>query len=382
MAKFLLFTLLFCINLFVLTPASATNHRDISENSSQPVVVCDAPAPDSLRVTSKGGSFISLAWKPAWEGANHVVYVSEKNDLGGWTALKTFPNVPGNSLTVDNLEGGKQYRFRIATKCPSGEPSELTAFVDDQTTIVELTLIGRNPKDPEDVDCMGILYQSFEWVGFKVIGEGESNIFEVQVNENSSSPAAYIRRVITANPIVAADQSGTFPSNFQQIIPNVIAPFRMVRLFTNNNPQKEVIGEINISLHKDPPKLDICVDASQFPWKNNYQFKTLTANETIFIPTGGGVKIQGFAKEPTVHRVQAQNPFNDRLSLFFPPDFVDIGMISIKLINTNGQIVLEQKSEFSSSELTFLVDVLPNGTYFLIVETDKELQVLKVFKSE
>ena len=382
MAKFLLSTLLFCINLFILTPASATNYRDIPENSSHPAEVCDAPAPDSLRVTSKGGSFISLAWKPAWEGANHVVYVSEKNDLGGWTAQKTFPNVPGNSLTVDSLKGGKQYRFRIATKCPSGEPSELTAFVDDQTTIVELTLIGRNPKDPKEVSCTGIYYQSHKWIGFRVSGEGESNVFEVQVNENSSSPVAYIRRVITENPIVAADNSGSFPNNFLPIIPNVFAPFRISRLFANNNPQPELIGRVEIILHKNPPSVDFCIENGQYPWKNNYQFIPMTAEETILIPTGGGIKIQGFAKEPATQRVQAQNPFDDGLHVFFPTNFSDLGKVSIKLLNFNGQIVLEQRVELTSSEFTVPVGKLSTGIYFLVVETEKELQVIKVYKSE
>jgi Secretion system C-terminal sorting domain/Fibronectin type III domain len=343
--------------------------------------ICDAPAPDSFRITSIGGTFITLSWKPAWEGANHIIYVSKKTSSGGWAAQFILPNVSGNTITVDSLEGGKDYRFRIATKCPSGDPSELTAFVDDHTAIVELTLIGRNPKNPKPINCIGIPYQSYKWVGFMVSGEGESNFFEVQVNDDSNNPLAYIRRVVTANPIVAVDQTGNFPNNFQPIIPDVPAPFGMVRLSTNNNSQPEIIGRIDVSLHKTPPRLDICVESStQFPWKNGYTFTSMTAKETIISPTGGAG--QGFGKTPFTQQIEVQNPFKDELHVLFPQLFTEVGKVSIHLLNTNGRIVFEQKTELFSSELTFPFGGLSSGVYFLVIETDKEVQVLKVLKSE
>lgn len=227
MAKNLLLALLLCTIPCSFTCLFAINEGNPNENKALKAEECNAPAPDSFRITSIGGSFISLAWKPAWVGASHVLSVSKREPSGEWTALYFISDVPDSSYTVNNLEGGKEYRFRIATKCPSGDPSELTSIIDGIALIVDLTLLGRIPINPTDADCQGIDYHSHNWVGFRISGKGESNLFEVKINEASDSPTGYIKRVATDNPIVAVNEDGFFPTPSFPIIESVPVAFRV-----------------------------------------------------------------------------------------------------------------------------------------------------------
>jgi len=373
MVKNLLFPLLFSfftvISVFAGTEPIPLKHKfGLSET-------CDAPAPDSFRVTSAGGDFISLAWKPAWAGAEHLLSVSEQDASGGWLPWQIFPNVPDSTFTVDNLGSGKVYRFKITTKCPNGDPSSLTSSIDFGTLIVELTLAGRTPKNPSEVACTGITYKSHNWVGFMVSGEGGGNTFEVVVNDESISPIAYVKRVNTINPIVAVDPAGFFPTPFFPTIDDVPVPFGLAQLTL-----PEDIGAVNIV--KNNGTIDICkADFSPLQWKNNYTLTILVAKETIIIPPGGGTG-QGFGKPPTSNRFEIQNPFTDNLCIFVPKDFDTKSVITLSLYNFNGLIVKKQSFESFSSQLIFSVNELPSGMYILHIETDNAVQVFKVIKSE
>lgn len=381
MARNLLFTLLF--NLFFIAPTSVFGFHGDDSLGFLPIKgeVCEAPAPDSFRITSTGGNFISLAWIPAWQGATHVLTVSEKNASGGWNTQFIFPNVEGSTYTVDSLKGGKEYRFRIATKCSSGDPSELSAYVDGIALIVELTLLGRTPKNPTPVSCHGIEYKKHNWVGFMVSGEGSSNIFEVVPNEVSESPFAYIKRVYTSNSIVAVNPQGAFPNEIIPVIEDVPSPFRIIRLFADG-PEPEDIGKIEIIKNNtNPPTIDFCVESpSTIPWKNQYTFRALTAKETIKSPPGGADSDIGIRSVPTHSNLKVQNPFKENISIFLP-NYYEFGKkINLSLYNSKGQIIDAQEIEIFSSQLFFPANDLPSGVYFLQIATENELQVFKLFQ--
>jgi len=382
MARNLLFTLLF--NLFFLAPASVFGFHGDGSLGLLPIKeeVCEAPAPDSFRITSIGGNFISLAWTPAWQGATHVLTVSEKNASGGWNTQYIVPNVEGSTYTVDSLKGGKEYRFRIATKCSSGDPSELSASVDGIALIVELTLLGRTPKNPTPVSCHGIEVNKHNWVGFRVAGEGESNLFELQVNGIDSIPFSYIRRVITENKIVAADSQGEFPTIIIPVIDLVPLPIKILRL---GNIIPEEIGLVNIEvIQSDPLKINLCVDNSDpnKPWNSEYTFTALTAKQTIVIPSGGINGSQGYGVGPNIGTFRVQNPIIDNLHLFIPEEFEMCRNASIRLFNSDGQLVFENNLEYLSSHISFSVEWLQVGVYILQIETSSKVETLKVIKTK
>ncbi len=229
--------------------ASTPNFSDL-----RLVETCQAPAPDSFRVASAGGNFISLSWKPVWPGAAYFLTASEKNSSGGWVPIQIFPDIQDTSFTVDGLEGGKSYRFHISTKCTNGDISDLTAWVDGISLIVDLTLLGRTPKNPLPISGNGIPYQSYEWIGFKVSGNGASGLFEVEVNEDGDVPLAFIRRVNLGEKIVAVDGNDLYPIPMLPIIEDVAIPFRINQILPENNIS---IGKINIIEHFSPPSIDL-----------------------------------------------------------------------------------------------------------------------------
>jgi hypothetical protein len=379
MAKFLLPALFFCFYLFVVTPSFASEEPGKPEKISRLSEVCDAPAPDSFRVTSIGGSFISLAWKPAWEGATHVLYVSQKNTSGGWTAQSVLPNVSGNSITVEGLVGGKEYRFRIATKCGSGEPSELTSFVDGIALIVELTLAGRTPKDPQQISCTGIDHTKHPWLGFRIDGNAQSNLFEVNIHGEQQNPFASIKRVNTENPIVAVSEWFLFPSDFDPVIDNVKVPFLIQNL--NSDPPKN-IGWVDIIIAgTNPLKIDMCqvLDKPEKPWDNGYDFIVLKASEAVKIPTGGGTG-QGFGQDPKDSWFEVQNPFSDNINIFIPQYRKIEGSASLRLFNANGQDILTQKFDVLDSQISLPTQWLKQGIYFIQIESNQEVWRRKVIK--
>jgi hypothetical protein len=377
MAKKFLFSTL--LGIFTLTLAIASGLPNTPNAKFCAAEVCEAPPPDSLRATSIGGTYVSLEWVPAWPGATHVLTVSELDSSGGWVPVIIFNNVSGSTLTVDSLSSGKQYRFRMATKCPNGDPGQFTGPVEINTIIVELTLGGRTPKNPSEIGCTGIAYQNHPWLGFRVTGPGASNIFEVVVNEESDSPLAYIRRVFTVNSIVAVAPDGSFPTPAFPLIGNVPVPFKIERVNT-----EESIGAIDIVKHStNPPTIDICKNVQVLPWKPEYTLTILTAKEVVVIPGGGGGGTgtgQGFGTDPLGTYFKIQNPFLENIQVFVPDENELEGGVTLRLFDTNGKIIKTQQFETGDTGLILPVPGLPPGMYILQIQTMHETQSHMVFK--
>lgn len=380
MAKNLLFP--FLLSILVSTSAYSNTESLTSLTRLLLVDSCEAPAPDSFRVTGAGGNFISLAWSPAWPGADHFLKVSEQDSSGGWNAIRIYSSVPDSSITVDSLESGRTYRFELSTKCENGAPSNVTVTVDFGAIVVELTLAGRTPKTPQPMACTDIPYQEYEWIGFRVFGEGASNTFEVVVNENysgPSDPAAYIRRLITTNQIVAVDNNGNPPDDFEPIKSGVFIPFRMVRLHPNAPP--ETIGWIDLTVHENPKRVSVCISTSQSPWKSSYEFRPLYAHEVVIVAPGGGGQ-NGFATDPGKDILRVENPFSGDIRLFLP-SHLNLGeVVKYKLFNTSGQIVFTQEFDPTGHNIVLPVAHLPKGMYILSLESPNISQIVKIVKSQ
>ncbi|MDX1912475.1 MAG: fibronectin type III domain-containing protein, partial [Saprospiraceae bacterium] len=137
--------------LFLISFAPVFSNNEVRFPTKESIFneTCSLPAPDSFRITSIGGDFISLAWNPISTGALHTLVVLEETNQGGWTNFGLFQNLGGSSFTVDGLTGGNKYRFILATNCSNGDPSTLTAIVDGIALIVDLVLASRVPINPQ-----------------------------------------------------------------------------------------------------------------------------------------------------------------------------------------------------------------------------------------
>jgi len=374
MAKKVFFVLFLGLLHLSATSIFATGEPVQPASTSLNTEACNAPPPDSFRVTSIGGSFVSLAWTPAWINATHTLTVSKKDANGNWIVEYTLPDVPGSSFSVDQLIGGKNYKFTIRTKCGTGEPSELTSSIEHIAAIVELTIAGRNPSNPQPIGCNGIKYQDHDWVGFSVRGEGASSLFEVVINEDSDVPIAYINRVhVESGTIVATDDNGVAPTLIAPEVPNVFLPFQMWHL----GPIDTKIGAVGLVIHtKKPPTIDLCPDPNK-PMKSGYTFTALTAESVQSADRPG----KGIRENHFTPRVQVQNPFKDDLCIFVPQDIIENGGATIHLFDTNGRTVFLQKLDYLSPKVSFPISWFSPGVYILQIKTNAFAQSLRVIKS-
>jgi hypothetical protein len=345
---------------------------------------CDAPAPDSFRVTVSGGDFATLAWIPAWPGALHTLSVSKKISPTEWQLLYTLHDIPGSTYTVDSLLSGTEYRFAIATQCNSGETSERTAYIDWIGAVVDLVIAGRIPINPIPVDCDNIPL-NYNWKGFKVEyvdGEGLriANYFEFPIqgdvvgNGNPSLFQRRIARTFLENHIVAVDGAGKWPDCEIPIKQQVPLPFKM-----RNRIESVDIGFVKFNQKTDPPSIGLCPDYNHavVPWRAEYLFTAMVAHQAT--PPQG---CNGLLINPVVNSgVKAQSPFLESLIIFLPEDFLENIKVECSLFNTNGQRVLHHRIERIASQITLPTTWLADGIYILQIKTGYHLQTLRVIKN-
>ncbi len=384
MEKKLHLAFLFWIQLVLVSTIFASG----ADNNHINGLTCDAPAPDSFRITNTTSNSISLAWQPALAGALHTLEVLEKDPGGGWEPIDTIFNLPGTSYTVSGLQFGQEYRFIIATNCQSGEPSVNTSIIDGIVSIIELVLGGRTPINPTVHEgCPSIDYLAYNWVGFKIESldggalQSNHNYFEFKFNGlNGGLPKSLIKRVIYGPAIVAGDYLFVFPEDpIPQIVEIQGSPvFRVFRIKGPNNINP--IGVIELTLDQENHTVKFCKAIGE-PWNNNYIFSVQTAQKSGFSPTETDAR---FDTSFNMAYLQAkiQCPINDNLNIIFSTNQKDNGFVIIQLFDIKGTMVFESRFSSLLNEVSIPVESLPNGIYIIKIQTNYEVQTKKVIKSE
>jgi len=390
MAKNLLPWLLFYTFFPICTSLFASEEPSGKSNNSPLQILCDAPAPDSFRVTNGGSSFVTLSWSPAWAGANHTLKVLRKNEIfNTWDLVNTFPNVSGSSFTVTELQYKAEHRFIIATKCTSGEASDLTSSIDHINLILDLTLAGRTPLGPTPVSgaCPTIKYKSYPWVGFKIATSNNfsppSTFYEfVASYDGSGNLYPVIKRVEEFGPIMGLGNPSwspgfVFPKNpFPKVVPIEGSTTFLVRHYISASNFIPV-GNVTVDLIEGAPNtIRFCPNN----WNQGYELIPLTAQfANGFSPTGDNL----FVKKDLEfeNKVKAQSPFNDFLQIFLTPALTREESILFSLVSLDGQTVFQQKVEALSETLLVPTNFLSEGFYLLRVQTKHELQTIKIVKS-
>lgn len=377
MAKNLLFVLLFSSFGLGSIPVFASFDPVSLHPVEIPTDECSAPTPDSFRVTAIGDHFIALAWEPAWPGATHTLSVSKKDATGAWILQYTLQNVPDSTIVIDSLEGGKAYRFGIATKCSNGDPSTLVSYLSPIVPIVELTVLGRTPSNPTSVKCEGIQYKKHEWIGFKVSHGEERGLFEVVVNENAAL-LAYINRVGFApnSEIVTSNSDGLYPNDVSSNIKNVYLPFQIRDL---GSPEP-IVGEIGVTIYYGAsPSIDLCEVS---PIKAGYTFTPLTAETVIDYSPDGGRPSKSIISKGKTNCYEVQNPFTENLNVFLYENCMENAGVTFKLINSTGHPIFSQRIADPFSRISFPTTDISPGFYVLQIESPFGFQSIKVIKTK
>lgn len=376
MANFFQFKMILVLFVLLFSANVRANVGDFTTFPSENSDVCEAPPPDSFRVTSIGSTFVTLAWTPVWQGALHFIELKKLNGDGNWNADRTFDDVSGVDFYIDSLNVGGTYRVIIRTKCPNGEKSGLTNFIEFQTLILELATNGRTPLNPKIISGDNVQYENYEWVGFRVAGGGASGLFEVIINEVGEIPYAYIARVMPDNGIVATNDDEQFPIQNGLNISGVGTPFSIFRLLPDD---KQFVGNLDIIPGSSSPitfSLRQILNNPLKPWLHGFKFFMLSGD--FIDPT---IPTRDFnPKVTTNNRAIFNNPVAENLTISFPIISEENEVRKIQIKNSQGQTVLSQMIKNDDKTISLSVSNLTSGFYFLTVQLGGNLETFKIVK--
>lgn len=338
---------------------------------------CNAPPPDNFRVTQSGTHLLSVAWSPVSPGANYYLEVYESDGNDAWNLINVFNNISDSTKTVDGLTPNTKYRLKIYTQCSNGELGATYAILDHITLILELTLNGRQPVNPHPVDCHAIpfLIPENDWVGFRVSkGEEYSNYFEFVSIEESGSDMDALRRLQIDNPIVAADESGQYPTPINPELTINLSDF--VNMGDIIPIEFHHIGYVDIVKYLGPnASVDLCPVLDD-TWDPAYTFQAFVASETVpVIPSIISDSIGGkTGKRPDI---AFPNPFSGNLEIGIHRDY---RVLKIALWTPEG--MLKMDLDFDQRENSILLPAmnLPAGAYLLTITLDDEPTNFRIIK--
>jgi hypothetical protein len=275
-------------------------------------------------------------------------------------------------------------RLSAATNCPSGEPSELKAIIDGITLILDLTINGRSPRQSLIVPCDQIPL-NVNWKGFKVSYQGEgkevTNSFEFEPfgtqETNSFINHVTIMRVIENNPIVAVDFLGEWPKCNDPVLPAGMS-FRIDHII-NGGPDKESVGWVDFGQNPDGT-ISLCPDYQHptLPWKSNYIFTAFVSKNATNLFSC----YERFENHLDINnKILVQSPFNETLNIYLPGSLIEFNYMQIKLLNMNGDVVINQHLTTNSGMVSIPIVPIPSGIYLLQIENSNELHTFKVVKS-
>ncbi|MFN0175599.1 MAG: T9SS type A sorting domain-containing protein [Saprospiraceae bacterium] len=211
------------------------------------------------------------------------------------------------------------------------------------------------------------------------INTGVSNLFEFTYTDGED-PA--IKRVLYNHPIVAVDIDGKFPSNDEPLV-ETPSPFRMDHVLGPDNVIN--IGYvICLDNFSASPTITLCKDENNpiLDWKPEYSFTALTAEDVIIDAPNSGSTDKSIRSVTYFGKFKAQSPFRESLNIFIPQIPSGRSMATIRLLNPNGQMIMFYNLDLNTAQISLPAASLLPGIYILQIETDLDVQFLKIVKSE
>jgi hypothetical protein len=326
---------------------------------------CNAPAPEDFRKVSEGPGYVTLSWEPVESGASHLLTVSEVLADGSEVIVQTFDGLFAVTKKVEGLKHRTRYKFRIYTRCADGTPSLIPSEVDIITLIIELTLAGRKPVNPQPVNCTGIEYNDpdYDWVGFrlqKIKGDAIllENYFEFQ-RDPLAGELTRIKRVETNNSLVAASVDGSMWPTLNNSNFFTENPFSVLEI----NEQNQVValfGTTEVHYNYNwTQTVDLCalIGSNFSPY---YRYETMISAKVE------DNNIQGvMSKDYSLEDVKVNNPISNYLEFIIPPGLAQDQEIHVHIMNSYG-VILKSESFIGNSGTNWIdMSVFPNGIYFV-----------------
>jgi hypothetical protein len=295
-----------------------------------------------------------------------LLTVSEVLADGSEVIVQTFDGLFAVTKKVEGLKHRTRYKFRIYTRCADGTPSLIPSEVDIITLIIELTLAGRKPVNPQPVNCTGIEYNDpeYDWVGFRLRRMKGDNL----INENyfefdrqgSTGELVIIKRAETANRLVAANDQGTDWPTINVPIVNTPNPIRAAETREFEPHKADAFASIVVGFNYGwTETVDLC--GTIYPGQQTYfVYEAMVAQKVEEKPSQGLV-----SNRNTNDDISIVNPIFDFVEILNPGLYKESNILLINIYDAQGKLLKHTKE--SSSEGTILVDVrdVPTGLLFL-----------------
>jgi hypothetical protein len=392
MVKILRLSTLLCALSFICTTVFANLVTEPPTHFVTQMGECNAPPPDSFRVTSVGHNFVSLAWNPNALGDNHLITVFQKNASSTWDSLYSVYVSSSSTYTLTNMDQIREHRVEIRTVCNNGDPSKLfSGLFPPFGLILELVIGKETPVSPVKLDdCTTINYNSplNKWIGFELSfndGEGGNTItslFEFEKVEEGQTEAL-IKRVDEDNAsiLIAANHAERWPT---VSIPSVkVYNFQFEVGHRNTQGGYDGFGFLNVELGSST--VAICKELidPEKPWNNQYIFTPMVANQAACptCPGTGGSKDEERSTQVTTFRkLKPQNPFIDYLNIFLNESNIENNTYFIELIDVNNRVLLKEQFDIPGSHVSIPTANIMPGFYLLRIQHNSTIHNFKVIK--
>jgi len=384
MEKKLLFsTLIFGLHL-AFASAFAYGEPVNLESLSPKSIQCDAPPPDSFRMTGYGYNFETFGWVPVSVGDNHVLTVFKENASNGWDSLYSVKVYNSKEYTLTNLQPNTRHKVGIRTKCGNDPSTQVSFVIPDHGVILELVIGGRNPENAQIIPpCQYIDFEdpSTTWIGFKVSRKAPDghlvSYFEFERGKNGAE--GIIKRTNAPNVLVAANEDNNWPTLNLPLFQTENLQFRVGEI--KNLSEIFIFGFINVAFSGS--KVSICPETSDPNklWNNLYAFQLLQEHSdpcpSCLSDGNADERTKGYLEND---QFTVQSPFLESLNIFFNDSKFTNGTKQITLMDVNGKIILNNKFNVIESQISIPLVFMPAGFYVLRMESNGAVQYHKVIK--
>lgn len=340
------------------------------------ILSCALPPPSNFHVVEQGPTSVTFGFIPSMDGASSRIKTYRASD-GFLLDDRIIPSGLTKAM-IDNLPVNTDVYATINSICENGGDGPISARLDIISLILELIVVGYEPGTERTCTILAPLnacpfFANGNMTTFKVSNNSESREFGVRYLSN------YLQ--VSLPKGMNSDQKFKFYCNVAVEPACTMAELITVTYETNTGP----VTVAKFDLLKE---YSSTVGYLRCLWlESGYKFERMGPG-----PTGGGGQRPD---DPITGRTQARddfsistgvwvfvapNPFTDILNVYLGDKITS--QIHLQLYNLAGQKVLDQQSIGGQEQYALATADLSPGFYLLRIESDGEVQTLKVVKSE
>lgn len=362
----------FCALISTFASAKPVNPPAFSPSLA---TFCDLPAPDNFHVAAYTYSSVDLTWDAVVDAEGYDIIVEEENG-----SQHSHFQTTDLSATITNLDAHKQYVARIASICDVGlgEKSPHYSSTDIIILIVELVVqasednIQTLPATPCDNLAWDDVTNRYL---ISIIEEntGKSAHFAIQSFEgilNCTSvnyATVYSKAPSSTLALELADNSG-------QSAPTCANTFRIRNSYT-----QDMLFDVQVKVDNQNHTINICDNPLV---SSGYAFRLHVEVPPVFNGDGRS-DIQDDNPEnvdnleKNIH-FAITNPVSESLQISASGQLA--APASLRLLNLDGQLMVERTIEAGAQQFSAPLNFLPNGLYIAQIEYAGNIQTFKVLK--